>query len=502
MKRNILFSRTLTNRLHINGLPRVGLTVLFSLVTSFLVSALLVSCDNEDDWSKDLGANPLEGDWVRESETQKFVATFNADHTSFICTYNLATEALEHVDRQGKYRVENNSLLVYQNGNRHLFQLSEDQNTVEITYGYGSGNPETEIKYTYKRDIVVEEPEPEPEVKVLEMADVEAAREVLGDLKAGATVSVGMANWENVQLTKVSLRKRMTIEDTEMTDYRLVGGTLTFTVPQEMPVGSYSLLVAYTLDEAAKEVLFDAVNCTVKEEVAPPDPELNVLVFKNQMMGSAQNRDFGCLLTVTDAGNADVQTACYMADDASMSAEDNKKRRSEIDMIVNTYSGPSIAFGNFEKITFNLRNYRCNGQALFTSTPSSDPDRNSKDLELAIAQFPGYNEIQTKFAVLQESVEKEKAIIDLVRSGELTEISEMATPALFDGTTKIDRISVQSVKPTESVTRWLFDLNGVVVFKSSKNGKIGLMLIREFNDLDGVNDAVDATVVFDLYYQK
>lgn len=505
MKKNILFSRANNNRmhlcqLHLRRMLPVRLTALLSLFSFLLLSSLLVSCDNEDDWSKDLGANPLEGDWIREGDTQKFVATFNADHTSFICTYNLATNALEHVDRQGKYRVEGNSLLVYQNGNRNLFQLSEDGNTLDITYGYGS--PATEVKYTYKRDIKVEEPEPEPEVKVLEMADVEAAREVLGDLKAGTTASIGMSNWENVQLTKVSLRKRTTIEDTEMTDYRLVEGTLTFTVPQDMPTGTYSLIVAYKLDGADKEVLFDAVNCTVREEVAPPDPEQKILVFKNQMMGSAQNKDFGCLLTVTDAGNLDVQTACYMADDASMSAEENKKRRSEIDMIVNTYSGPSLAFGNYEKITFNLRNYRCNGQALFTATPSSDPDRNNKDLELANAQFPGYNEIQTKFAVLQESVEKEKAIIDLVRSGELTEISETVTPALFDGTTKIDRVSVQSIKPTESVTRWLFDLNGVVVFKSSKNGKIGLMLIREFQNLDGVTDVVDATVVFDLYYQK
>lgn len=529
MKKNILFSRANINRMHMNQaligrtdvnpafmhriqlcqlhlrrMLNVRLTVLLSFISLFLLSSLLVSCDNEDDWSKDLGANPLEGDWIRESDTQKFVATFNADHTSFICTYNLATGALEHVDRQGKYRVEGNSLLVYQNGNRNLYQLSEDQNTVEITYGYGSGNPETEVKYTYKRDIKVEEPEPEPEVKVFEMADVEAAREVLGDLKAGTTASIGMSNWENVQLTKVSLRKKSTIEDTEMTDCQLVDGILTFTVPQDMPTGDYSLMVAYKLDGADKEVLFDTVNCTVREEVAPPDPEANVLVFKNQIMGSAQNREIGCLMTLTDAGNLDVHTACYMTDDPSMSAEENKKRRSEIDMIVNTYSGPCIAFGNFDKITHNIRNYRCNGQALFTPTPSSDPDRNNKDKELAVATFPGYDEIQTKFVVLQESVEKEKVIIDLVRSGELTEISATATPALFDGTTKINKIAAQSIKVSEGqkVSDSLFDLNGVIAFKSSKNGKIGLMLIKEYPELDGVNDAVDATVIFDLYYQK
>ena len=116
--------------------------------------------------------------------------------------------------------------------------------------------------------------------------------------------------------------------------------------------------------------------------------------------------------------------------------------------------------------------------------------------------FPGYDDIQTKFLVLQESIEKEKNIIDLVRNDQLAEISETATPALFDGTSKIDRITVQSIKPGESAGRDRFDLNGVVVFKSSKNGKIGIMLIRQINELDGSNDAADATIVFDLYYQK
>lgn len=505
MKKNILFSRANNNRmhlcqLHLRRMLPVRLTALLSLFSFLLLSSLLVSCDNEDDWSKDLGANPLEGDWIREGDRQKFVATFNADHTSFICTYNLTTEALEHVDRQGKYRMEGNSLLVYQNGNRNLFQLSEDGNTVDITYGYGS--PATEVKYTYQRDIKVEEPEPEPEPVVLGIADMEAARKVLGDLKAGTTASIGMSNWENVQLVKVNLRKKSTIEDTEMTDCRLADGILTFTVPQDMPTGDYSLMVAYKLDGADKEVLFDTVNCIVREEVTPPDPEANVLVFKNQIMGSAQNKEIGCLMTLTDAGNLDVQTACYMTDDASMSAEENKKRRSEIDMIVNTYSGPCIAFGNFEKIAHNLRNYRCNGQALFTPTPSADPDKDKKDRELVIATFPGYDEIQTKFVVLQESVEKEKVIIDLVRSGELTEISATATPTLFDGTTKISKIMAQSIKSDQKVNDSFFDLNSVVAFKSSKNGKIGLMLIKDYQNLDGVSDAADATVVFDLYYQK
>ena len=62
------------------------------------------------------------------------------------------------------------------------------------------------------------------------------------------------------------------------------------------------------------------------------------------------------------------------------------------------------------------------------------------------------------------------------------EISETATPSLFDGSIKIDRITVQSIKPGEAVGRDRFDLNGVVVFKSSKNGKIGVMLIREINE--------------------
>ena len=482
MKKSILFNRTLH---------------LVSYVLLSLTSCLFVSCDKDDDWDRNLGNNLLEGIWTRESASQKFVATFIADHTSYICTYNIETEALEHVDLQGKYRVVDESVLIYQSGDKHRFKLSEDGNTVEITYGYDTGSPETEKTYTYQRFVEVQEPEPEPEEKELELADVNAAKATLGRLKAGASVTVGMSNWEDVVVTKVSLRKQLTIEDTPMTNSSLASGNLTFTVPENMPVGSYSLIVAYTMNGKAKEVMFDAVTCTVKEEVTPPEPGAKVLVFKNQMMGSAQNRDFGCLLTVTDVGQLDIQTACYMNDDPTLNADENKKRRSEIDLIANTYSGPAFAFGNFDKIAHNLRNFRCNGTNLFTTSKDD-----AKDKETAITMFPGYADIQTKFLVLQESIEKEKNIIDLVRNDQLAEISETATPALFDGTSKIDRITVQSIKPGESVGRDRFDLNGVVVFKSSKNGKIGIMLIRQINELDGSNDAADATIVFDLYYQK
>ena len=228
----------------------------------------------------------------------------------------------------------------------------------------------------------------------------------------------------------------------------------------------------------------------------------NVLVFKNQMLGANQHPEVGCLLTVTDAGQLNVQTACYMKDDASLNDKENKKRRSEIDMIVNTYSGPSIALANSSKITYNLRNFKCSGSGLFKGADKNDSDRNEKDEKTANAEFPGYADIQTRFTVLQENVKKEKAIIDLVKSGHLEEISKTATPALFDGTTKMNRNWVQSIKPGESVSKTLFDVNSVVAFRSSKNGKIGLMLIRQINNLDGVTDAADATIVFDLYYQK
>lgn len=96
------------------------------------------------------------------------------------------------------------------------------------------------------------EPEPEPEEKELQLADVNAAKETLGNLKAGVSVTVGMSNWEDVVMTKVSLRKRLTIEDTPMTNGKLTGGNLTFTVPENMPAGSYSLIVAYTLNGKEK----------------------------------------------------------------------------------------------------------------------------------------------------------------------------------------------------------------------------------------------------------
>lgn len=74
MKKSILFNRTLH---------------LVSYVLLSLTSCLFVSCDKDDDWDKNLGNNLLEGIWTRESTSQKFVATFNADHTSYICTYNI-----------------------------------------------------------------------------------------------------------------------------------------------------------------------------------------------------------------------------------------------------------------------------------------------------------------------------------------------------------------------------------------------------------------------------
>ena len=121
------------------------------------------------------------------------------------------------MDLQGKYRVVDESVLIYQSGDKHRFKLSEDGNTVEITYGYDTGSPETEKTYTYQRFVEVQEPEPEPEEKELELADVNAAKATLGSLKAGASVTVGMSNWEDVVVTKVSLRKQLTIEDTPMT---------------------------------------------------------------------------------------------------------------------------------------------------------------------------------------------------------------------------------------------------------------------------------------------
>ena len=76
-----------------------------------------------------------------------------------------------------------------------------------------------------------------------------AAKAALGSLKAGASVTVGMSNWEEVVVTKVSLRKQLTIEDTPMTNSSLASGNLTFTVPENVPVGSYSLIVAYTMND-------------------------------------------------------------------------------------------------------------------------------------------------------------------------------------------------------------------------------------------------------------
>ena len=453
------------------------------------IACLFISCDKEDDWSENLGNNPLEGTWIREGVSQKILATFEVDHTSYIHTYHMETGDLENLYQQGKYRVVGDSLLIYQNGYKNLYKLSEDGNAVEIIYGYGNNNPGVEKKYRYLRYIEV--PEPEPEESMLQIVDIEAAKEVLANLKVNSLVSIEMSNWNNVELVKVSLRKKLTIEELEMADYKLEEGALNFTVPETTPSGFYSLIVVYITNGQEKEVMFDAVECVVKEEETPPEPESTVLVFKNQVLGASRHSDIGCLLTINE-NQIDVQTACYLIEDGALTAEENQKRRAGIDIIGNTYSGPAFAFVNSKKIALNLKNYYCNGKGLPNAATVEDQEM----------YYRGYSSILTKFAVLQEGSQFDTPIIELIKTNNLKDISESATPDLFNGNIQISRESVQSAKEGESVSSSLFTKGSVVAFRSSKNGKVGLMLIREINNLDGNNDAADATVVFDLYYQK
>ena len=75
----------------------------------------------------------------------------------------------------------------------------------------------------------------------------------MGDLKTGQAVAVSLNNWEDKELVGVHLRKELTAEDFEMTGCTLNEGTLAFTVPEDTPVGSYSLVLVYTVDGKKKE---------------------------------------------------------------------------------------------------------------------------------------------------------------------------------------------------------------------------------------------------------
>ena len=214
--------------------------ILYTLLAGMLF--LWTACDKEDEWDVDMGNNPLEGTWIREGMSQKILLTFNADFTSCITTYSMESGEVENIYQQGRYRIQDDSLLIYQKGYKNLYKISEDASKVVITHGYGNDNPKAEIKYTYSRYIEV------PEDQELQIADVEIAQEVLGNLKTGQTVIIGLDNWEDKKLVGLYLRKELTAENFEMADCVLNEGTLTFTVPEDTPVGSYSLVLAYTVD--------------------------------------------------------------------------------------------------------------------------------------------------------------------------------------------------------------------------------------------------------------
>ncbi|MBC5587006.1 MULTISPECIES: hypothetical protein [Bacteroides] len=454
--------------------------ILYILLASMLF--LWTACDKEDGWDVDMGNNPLEGTWIREGVSQKVLVTFNADFTSCITTYDIETGEVENIYQQGRYRIEGDSLLIYQNGYKNLYKMSEDANKVIIIYGYGNDNPKAETKYTYSRYIEM------PEDKELQIADLEIAQEVLGDLKTGQAVAVSLNNWEDKELVGVHLRKELTAEDFEMTGCTLNEGTLAFTVPEDTPVGSYSLVLVYTVDGKKKEVEFDALPCLVQGMIPPAD--LNVFVFRNQMLGANQNPDVGCMLTV-DESQLDIQTACCMVENSALTSEENQKRRAEIDIIGMSYSGPAFALANSKKIGNNLKSFHCGGKAL----------QNADTAEKQEQYYKGYLSIDTKFVVLQEDSYMEAPIIELVRNNGLREISEFATPELFNGNIRIDKNNVQSVNEGGNVNPNLFGVGSVVAFQSSKNGKIGLIHILKIN-LDTSSAAKEATIVFDLYYQK
>jgi hypothetical protein bacD2_13218 len=453
--------------------------ILYTLLAGMLF--LWTACDKEDEWDVDMGNNPLEGTWIREGMSQKILLTFNADFTSCITTYSMESGEVENIYQQGRYRIQDDSLLIYQKGYKNLYKISEDASKVVITHGYGNDNPKAEIKYTYSRYIEV------PEDQELQIADVEIAQEVLGNLKTGQTVIIGLDNWEDKKLVGLYLRKELTAENFEMADCVLNEGTLTFTVPEDTPVGSYSLVLAYTVDEKRKEVEFDTVSCLVQGVIPPA--ELNVFVFRNQMLGANQNPDVGCMLTINES-QLDIQTACCMVENSALTSEENQKRRAEIDIIGMSYSGPAFALANSKKIGNNLKQFYCDGKAL----------QNADTAEKQEQYYKGYLSIDTKFVVLQEDSYIEAPIIELVRNNGLREISESATPDLFNGSIRIDKNNVQSVNEGGSVNSNMFGVGSVVAFQSSKNDKVGLIHILQINLTSSA--AKEAHIVFDLYYQK
>lgn len=428
--------------------------------------------------------NSLLGEWVCEDGNQKLITTFHSDHTSSICTYDLKTGELLKVDLQGEFVISDNNVLDYHDGRINKFIISEDGNKIDITYGCEFNDNAREITFSYLRY---------NSIFSLEFENIDEVKEKLDGIEPGLSVSFPIENAVNVKLSQVCLRKENSNENIILSNAALGGGVINFTMPTDITKGIYSLIIIYTINDEEKELILENI-CNVKLPTIYED----AWFFENQMLSG---RESVCILSVKENKNLSIETACYIKDDIEKTDEENKNRRASIDLFSGIYTSGSDSYfvlGNFEKIGKNLQYYKCDGEQLL-KTSETDATKIINQLKTL---YPGIEEITTKFAVLRENVSEEKAIIDMVRNKTLKQITPIATPALFNGTTVFSKIMVQSeYKAIKDDPIMNYKNDGVIAFKNYKKDKIGLIHVKELKNNDGKNDHKDTEFIFDLYYQ-
>ena len=171
------------------------------------------------------------------------------------------------------------------------------------------------------------------------------------------------------------------------------------------------------------------------------------------------------------------------------------EREREVDFATICNSPMDFNLQSPERLGKNLRNCWCEGKRLEGLTSSSE----AEDVERL---FPNYYSNKTTFLILSETDEAQKAIIDKVKDGKMVELSTDAFAGM-----DIKRRDIRTFKKDETTKdESIFEVGSVIAFKTPHKGdKIGIMRILSIG-VDFTQDSAwnneNATITFDLYYQK
>ena len=419
-----------------------------------LILWAFAACDNDDsEWdSGNLGVNSVEGTWQRVGAYPKVLAIFGSDYTSTIQTFDVDDNLVTDYP-QGKYRVAGDSLLVYERGFINRFEFDNDE--LVITYGYNASRQTT---YRYTR---VEPAEPEepgvPEDPTVTSEDFPAT------VTEGELITI-----TGTQLTSI---EKGLFGETEAEVISLEKETLIFKVPVFETTATVAVKLVYANGEKEIE-LSPACQVTV----------MAWLSYPNLKLGAHRNSTFGSMM-IADKG--EVVAACILT----------TEREREVDFATICNSPMDFNLQSPERLGKNLRNCWCEGKRLEGLTSSSE----AEDVERL---FPNYYSNKTTFLILSETDEAQKAIIDKVKDGKMVELSTDAFAGM-----DIKRRDIRTFKKDETTKdESIFEVGSVIAFKTPHKGdKIGIMRILSIG-VDFTQDSAwnneNATITFDLYYQK